>query len=246
MNSICIKDFVGVLPGNIGNLTKIPAGKVLDPGLFDLVLLQSQGVRMVELTPELQALVDVSDRRPGDISAAAIMTALTLAGDGLQAAYNNVQAIEMLAATGDLVINAVDAVAFRVLKGGSSVIEMDAAGAVTATSSSGQNTRLRSMGVGNARLDALGTGNAVVNAAGGQVQLVSGGGTRLVANADGAVDITPATDEDFTVATAGDGAAKFTTLKSGTLIAPPGGLVSGELWEDTTDSAAHPIVRIAA
>lgn len=37
-----------------------------------------------------------------------------------------------------------------------------------------------------------------------------------------------------------------TGLKSGTLAAPPAGLVSGEFWEDTTDSAAHPTVRIAA
>ena len=36
------------------------------------------------------------------------------------------------------------------------------------------------------------------------------------------------------------------SLKSGTLAAPPGGLVSGELWEDTTDSAVQPIVRIKA
>lgn len=34
-------------------------------------------------------------------------------------------------------------------------------------------------------------------------------------------------------------------LQSGTLAAPPT-TVSGEMWEDTTDSAAHPILRLAA
>ena len=38
----------------------------------------------------------------------------------------------------------------------------------------------------------------------------------------------------------------ITGLKSGTISVPPGGLVSGELWEDTTDDASNPLVRIAA
>ena len=43
-----------------------------------------------------------------------------------------------------------------------------------------------------------------------------------------------------------DGQLLLPVLKSGTLAAPPGGLVSGELWEDTTDDATDPIVRIRA
>ena len=34
-------------------------------------------------------------------------------------------------------------------------------------------------------------------------------------------------------------------LKSGTLASPPTGLVTNELWEDTTDSATHPAIRIS-
>ena len=39
--------------------------------------------------------------------------------------------------------------------------------------------------------------------------------------------------------------AGLTGLKSGTIISPPASLLVDELWEDTTDSANHPIVRIA-
>ncbi len=34
-------------------------------------------------------------------------------------------------------------------------------------------------------------------------------------------------------------------LKSGTLASAPSGLVVDELWEDTTDSATHPIIRMS-
>jgi hypothetical protein len=44
----------------------------------------------------------------------------------------------------------------------------------------------------------------------------------------------------------GTGKITFGGLPSGTLVAPPAGLVSGELWADTTTSATHPIVRIKA
>lgn len=34
------------------------------------------------------------------------------------------------------------------------------------------------------------------------------------------------------------------TLPTGTLASPPSGLLSGDIWADTTDSATHPIVRL--
>nr|WP_208002129.1 hypothetical protein [Macrococcus goetzii] len=34
------------------------------------------------------------------------------------------------------------------------------------------------------------------------------------------------------------------TLPKGTLASPPSGLVSGDMWADTTDSATHPILRV--
>ena len=36
------------------------------------------------------------------------------------------------------------------------------------------------------------------------------------------------------------------TLPTGTLASPPIGLVSGDVWSDTTDSATHPILRVMA
>lgn len=43
---------------------------------------------------------------------------------------------------------------------------------------------------------------------------------------------------------AADGSVQMLALKSGTLAAPPAGLASGELWEDTTTDPTDPIVRI--
>lgn len=37
----------------------------------------------------------------------------------------------------------------------------------------------------------------------------------------------------------------LSNAKSGTLASPPAGLVVGEVWSDTTDSATHPIARIS-
>ena len=42
-----------------------------------------------------------------------------------------------------------------------------------------------------------------------------------------------------------DGMQKHLGYKTGTLIAPPAGLIIGEVWADTTDSATHPIYRIS-
>lgn len=38
---------------------------------------------------------------------------------------------------------------------------------------------------------------------------------------------------------------ELTGLKSGTLAAPPTGMFPGTVWEDTTSSASHPILRIS-
>ena len=42
-----------------------------------------------------------------------------------------------------------------------------------------------------------------------------------------------------------DGGVQFVAIKTGTLASPPTGLVNGEIWEDTTDSATHPIARVS-
>jgi len=85
---------------------------------------------------------------------------------------------------------------------------------------------------------------------------------REIADEAAGIEFTPAGDIELKTAPTGivgssftattmlkienTGAVFMSSLKSGTLAAPPAGIASGELWEDTTDSAAHPIVRIAA
>ena len=83
MNFICIKEWVGVLPGNnSGRLTTFRAGSVISPSTYDIPGLIAQGVRLVELTSALQTLLDPSDRTPTDFHIAATQLALSSPGGG--------------------------------------------------------------------------------------------------------------------------------------------------------------------
>lgn len=116
----------------------------------------------------------------------------------LQGAYDGGQTIDMLAATGDLVIDATDAVAFQVQKGASNVIEMDVAGAVNLTPTSGQNLIGNTLGVGGVAFNSVGSGNATFFATGtGLVGLGTSGGNDIEINAAGQITLTPVAGQDL-------------------------------------------------
>lgn len=124
------------------------------------VTIASSGGALVNAYTFPTILVDTFSLPNAQGAAASVLT--DLLGDGvlsfepgaaattLQIAYDNGQTIDMLAATGDLVIDATDAVAFSVQKGASNVIDMSVAGAVTLSPPTGQDVTLTTLGGGNA------------------------------------------------------------------------------------------------
>lgn len=100
-------------------------------------------------------------------------------GGSLQSAYVGGQSVAMAAATGNVVWNATDGVAFQIQKGATNVFEMDIAGRVLIDPTSGQDFILNTLGTGDVSINTLGTGalnlngavNVNVDAAGGELTL---------------------------------------------------------------------------
>ena len=148
-----------------------------------------------------------SDTGAGGISFADLGTT---AGSTLQAAYDAGQTVDMLAATGNVVWDATDAVSWEIQKGTNQVLKMTTDGAVEITPTGGQNLIANTTGAGVIAINATGASASLqlfASGATGQVIIGQGGGSQIVLNTAGEVDIAPSAGEDLTVTIDGTGTA---------------------------------------
>lgn len=167
----------------------------------------------------------------------------------LQSAYDNGQTIDALAATGDIVIDLTDAVAFEIQDGGNQVFIVNTDGSIEIQPTSGTDLTMDTFGIGNILATAGGDGDIILDAnGGGDVLLQEGGVTRIAALASGAVDIDPASGQDFTVTTLGGGNAvlnayTFPDLNVDTFSLPD---ANGSAGSVLTDVAGNGVLTFAA
>lgn len=69
---------------------------------------------------------------------------------------------------------------------------------------------------------------------------IDSGTSRIIADATKTKSVSPDGSKSHEINNSGQ---LLTGLKSGTLASPPSGLAIDEIWEDTTNSATHPIIR---